>query len=75
MGQNLYGYDWTLPFIPGTVAKAVSPQQAIQLAAQHNVPIEYDTKAQAPFSDTELKMASSMRFGLKMPGPSRQNLI
>ncbi|MBU8920198.1 glycoside hydrolase family 18 protein [Bacillus sp. FJAT-29953] len=48
MGQNLYGYDWTLPFVQGTVAKAVSPQQAIQLAAQHNVPIEYDTKAQAP---------------------------
>ncbi|MCQ6282738.1 glycosyl hydrolase family 18 protein [Bacillus sp. EB600] len=48
MGQNLYGYDWTLPFTPGTVAKAVSPQQAIQLAAQHNVPIQYDTKAQAP---------------------------
>lgn len=49
MGQNLYGYDWTLPFVQGTIAKAVSPQQAIQLAAQHNVPIEYDTKAQAPF--------------------------
>lgn len=26
MGQNLYGYDWTLPFVQGTVAKAVSPQ-------------------------------------------------
>jgi spore germination protein len=49
MGQNLYGYDWTLPFVQGSVAKAVSPQQAIQLAASHNVPIEYDTKAQAPF--------------------------
>ncbi|MGF6953069.1 spore germination protein [Neobacillus sp. B4I6] len=49
MGQNLYGYDWTLPFVPGSVAKAVSPQQAIQLAASHNVPIQYDTKAQAPF--------------------------
>ncbi|MCM3768804.1 glycoside hydrolase family 18 protein [Neobacillus niacini] len=49
MGQNLYGYDWTLPFVQGSIAKAVSPQQAIQLAAQHNVPIEYDTKAQAPF--------------------------
>jgi spore germination protein len=48
MGQNLYGYDWTLPFVQGTVARAVSPQQAIQLAATHNVPIEYDTKAQAP---------------------------
>ncbi|MED3562808.1 glycoside hydrolase family 18 protein [Bacillus xiapuensis] len=49
MGQNLYGYDWTLPFVQGTVAKAVSPQQAIQLAAEHHVPIEYDSKAQAPF--------------------------
>ncbi|MBO0962754.1 glycoside hydrolase family 18 protein [Neobacillus sp. MM2021_6] len=49
MGQNLYGYDWTLPFVQGTVARAVSPQQAIQLAARHHVPIQYDTKAQAPF--------------------------
>ena len=49
MGQNLYGYDWTLPFVQGTVAKALSPQQAIALAAENNVPIQYDTKAQAPF--------------------------
>ncbi|NYE09683.1 spore germination protein [Bacillus niacini] len=49
MGQNLYGYDWTLPFVQGSVAKAVSPQQAIELAAANNVPIQYDTKAQAPF--------------------------
>lgn len=49
MGQNLYGYDWTLPFVQGTVAKAVSPQQAIQLAATNNVAIQYDQKAQAPF--------------------------
>jgi spore germination protein len=49
MGQNLYGYDWTLPFVEGTVARAVSPQQAIELAAQYNVPIQYDYEAQAPF--------------------------
>ncbi|WP_071458779.1 LysM peptidoglycan-binding domain-containing protein [Bacillus massilinigeriensis] len=49
MGQNLYGYDWTLPFVQGTVAKAVSPQQAIALADRYNVPIQYNTKAQAPF--------------------------
>ncbi|HYK73030.1 MAG TPA: glycosyl hydrolase family 18 protein, partial [Pseudoneobacillus sp.] len=58
MGQNLYGYDWTLPFVKGTVAKAVSPQQAIQLAARYNVPIQYDNEAQAPFfhyTDTEGK--------------------
>ncbi|MBD1383484.1 glycosyl hydrolase family 18 protein [Metabacillus arenae] len=49
MGQNLYGYDWTLPFEPGgEFAKAVSPQQAIQLASRYNVPIQYDSEAQAP---------------------------
>jgi spore germination protein len=49
MGQNLYGYDWTLPFVQGSVARAVSPQQAIEIAASNNVAIQYDTKAQAPF--------------------------
>ena len=49
MGQNLYGYDWTLPFVQGgQFAKAVSPQQAIRLASKYNVAIQYDTKAQAP---------------------------
>lgn len=59
MGQNLYGYDWTLPFTPGQdTAKAVSPQQAIQLAAKYNVPINYDLEAQAPtfeYTDEENK--------------------
>lgn len=49
MGQNLYGYDWTLPFVQGSVARAISPQQAIEIAARNNVAIQYDTKAQAPF--------------------------
>ncbi|MFB5676283.1 glycosyl hydrolase family 18 protein [Paenibacillus terreus] len=49
MGQNLYGYDWTLPFVQGTVARAVSPQQAIRIAADNNVAIQYSTRAQAPF--------------------------
>ncbi|MBO1515639.1 glycoside hydrolase family 18 protein [Metabacillus bambusae] len=49
MGQNLYGYDWTLPFVQGgQYAKAVSPQQAIQLASKYNEQIEYDYEAQAP---------------------------
>ncbi|MDF2884712.1 MAG: spore gernimation protein, partial [Clostridiaceae bacterium] len=51
MGQNLYGYDWTLPFVQGTTARAVSPQDAILLAADNNVPISYDTTAQAPHFD------------------------
>lgn len=49
MGQNLYGYDWTLPFVQGTTARALSPQQAIELAAENNVAIQYDERAQAPF--------------------------
>ncbi|WP_226683812.1 glycosyl hydrolase family 18 protein [Sutcliffiella horikoshii] len=49
MGQNLYGYDWTLPFVQGgEFAKAISPQAAIELAANNNVAILYDEEAQAP---------------------------
>ncbi|MGD6782391.1 glycosyl hydrolase family 18 protein [Sutcliffiella horikoshii] len=49
MGQNLYGYDWTLPFVQGgEFAKAISPQAAIELAANNNVAISYDEEAQAP---------------------------
>lgn len=50
MGIPLYGYDWTLPFVQGgPFARSISPQQAIMLAAQHNVSIQYDTVSQAPF--------------------------
>ncbi|MCP8617176.1 glycoside hydrolase family 18 protein [Salirhabdus salicampi] len=50
LGQNLYGYDWTLPYEPGgEFAKALSPQQAIQLAKEQNVHIQYDEESQAPF--------------------------
>lgn len=49
LGQNLYGYDWTLPFVQGgEYAQAVSPQRAIELASRYNAAIEYDEKAQAP---------------------------
>ncbi|WP_274648694.1 glycoside hydrolase family 18 protein [Paenibacillus humicola] len=49
MGQNLYGYDWTLPFVPGgQYARAISPQEAIRLARREQAEILYDTEAQAP---------------------------
>jgi spore germination protein len=51
MGQNLYGYDWTLPFKEGDIAKALSPQQAIQLAVKYNTNIQYDYNSQAPYID------------------------
>ncbi|ENH98473.1 sporulation-specific N-acetylglucosaminidase [Gracilibacillus halophilus YIM-C55.5] len=50
LGQNLYGYDWTLPYEPGgDIAEAVSPQRAVQLAREYNQTIEFDEEAQAPF--------------------------
>ncbi|MCS7460708.1 glycoside hydrolase family 18 protein [Paenibacillus doosanensis] len=49
MGQNLYGYDWTLPYVHGgKFARAISPQQAIKLARDHNEAIRFDRTAQAP---------------------------
>ena len=52
MGQNLYGYDWTLPYVPGgPYARALSPQAAIRLARDQNVAIRYDYTAQAPHFD------------------------
>lgn len=50
LGQNLYGYDWTLPFVQGgEYAQALSPQQAIALARENHASIEFDDSAQAPF--------------------------
>ncbi|CAM3143017.1 glycoside hydrolase family 18 protein [Filibacter tadaridae] len=50
LGQNLYGYDWSfpLPSEGGSAAKAISPQQALMIALQENVAIQYDYEAQAP---------------------------
>lgn len=50
MGIPLYGYDWTLPYVPGgPFARSISPQEAIQLAVRYNASIQYDMNAQAPF--------------------------
>lgn len=52
MGQNLYGYDWTLPYQPGNPpARAISPQEAIRLAVRYKASIRYDRVAQAPYID------------------------
>lgn len=49
MGIPLYGYDWNIPFVRGTAATSLSPQQAIVIAYENGVPISYDKSAQAPF--------------------------
>lgn len=50
LGIPNYGYDWPLPFVQGTTrARSISNQQAIQLAIQYGIAIQYDETAQAPF--------------------------
>lgn len=50
MGMPLYGYDWTLPYMPGgRFARRVSPIQATQLAVKEGSNIEFDAKAQSPY--------------------------
>ncbi|WP_411954390.1 LysM peptidoglycan-binding domain-containing protein [Alkalibacillus sp. S2W] len=50
LGQNTYGYDWTLPYEEGgDPAQAISPNQGIQLAREYNQAIEFDEEAQAPY--------------------------
>lgn len=75
LGQNLYGYDWTLPFQEGgDPAEALSPNQAIQRAREYNQEIEFDQEAQAPYFSTGMKMVINMRYGLRMQGPSKLSL-
>ena len=48
-GFQIYARDWTLPFVQGSEAETFSSQEAIRRAIQHQVAIQYDQKAQAPF--------------------------
>ena len=50
MGIPLYGYDWPLPFVSGeTRAESLSPVQAVERALRHDIAIQYDADAQAPY--------------------------
>ena len=50
LGMPLYGYDWTLPYVPGgKFAKSISPQRALALALRYGVSINYDQTSQAPW--------------------------
>ncbi|WP_019120823.1 LysM peptidoglycan-binding domain-containing protein [Brevibacillus massiliensis] len=48
MGIELYARDWLLPHVRGREAKTFSMQQAIRLAVQHRVEIQYDPRSQSP---------------------------
>lgn len=49
MGIPNYGYDWTLPYRPGTAARTVSNTGAVNIAGREGVTISYDQVSQAPF--------------------------
>jgi len=49
MGIPNYGYDWTLPYRPGTAARTVSNVGAVDLAAREGAAIQYDRASQSPF--------------------------
>jgi len=49
MGIPNYGYDWTLPYTPGSRATSLSNLQAMNLAINTGSIIRYDEIAQAPY--------------------------
>ena len=49
MGIPNYGYDWKLPYAPGTRATTLSNVEAVNKAFANKARIEYNTVAQSPF--------------------------
>lgn len=49
MGIPLYGRDWRIPWVQGTIAQTVTYQEAIRRALQYGVAIQYNTVYESPF--------------------------
>jgi spore germination protein len=49
MGIPNYGYDWVLPYVPGTLATTFSNIDAVNRAYQNSADIHYDETAQSPY--------------------------
>lgn len=50
LGIPNYGYDWPLPFVRGeTAATSIGNVQAVRIAIEQDVPIQFDDTAQSPF--------------------------
>ena len=49
LGTPNYGYDWTLPYSPGTRAVTVGLSEDIKTAAKYNSAIRFNESASAPF--------------------------
>lgn len=49
LGIPNYGYDWTLPHVPGqSVARTIGNVEAVEQAINQGADIEYDETAQTP---------------------------
>lgn len=49
LGIPNYGYDWPLPYIRGeTAATTIGNVQAVQIAIEYGVPIQFDELSQSP---------------------------
>lgn len=54
LGIPNYGYDWTLPFVQGASrATTVSNQEAVRIAIEAGVSIQFDEAAKSPFFQYE----------------------
>lgn len=54
LGIPNYGYDWTLPFVQGSSrATTVSNLEAVRIAVEAGVPIQFDEVAMSPFFQYE----------------------
>lgn len=49
LGVPNYGYDWTLPYTPGTAARSLSPHEAVELAGKYKAEILFDEQASSPY--------------------------
>ncbi|AKO92432.1 sporulation protein [Priestia filamentosa] len=49
IGVPLYGYNWNIPYIPGTVAAAISNQNAIETAMKYGAPVQYSETYKSPY--------------------------
>lgn len=49
MGIPNYGYDWTLPYVRGTLATTFSNVEAVARARRNRAEIRYDPTAQSPY--------------------------
>lgn len=50
LGIPNYGYDWTLPYVQGeSKAVTIGNVEAVQIAIENDVPIQFDETAMSPF--------------------------